>query len=95
MSQASPEVVIYTGTNCAPCARAKRLLDTKGVKYREIPVEESEEVRAEMQRRSGGRRTVPQVFVGDRHLGGFDDIVALDRKGELDSLLKEVDSHGR
>jgi glutaredoxin 3 len=91
----SPAVVVYTGSNCAPCARAKRLLDTKGVAYREINVEESEEVRAEMQRRSGGRRSVPQVFVGDRHLGGFDDMVALDRKGELDPLLKEVDSHGR
>jgi glutaredoxin 3 len=96
MNQASPPTVdIYTGSNCAPCMRAKRLLETKGVKFREISVEESAEVRAEMQRRSGGRRSVPQIFVGERHVGGFDDMVALDRKGELDSLLKEVDSHGR
>jgi glutaredoxin 3 len=84
---ATPDVDIYTGTNCAPCARAKRLLADKGVQYRELNVEESDEVRAEMQRRSGGRRTVPQVFVGERHVGGFDDLVALDRKGELDPLL--------
>ena len=88
MNSASPTVDIYTGTNCAPCARAKRLLTDKGVQYRELNVEESDEVRAEMQRRSGGRRTVPQVFVGEHHVGGFDDLVALDRKGELDPLLK-------
>jgi glutaredoxin 3 len=87
-----PKVVVYTGTNCGPCTRAKRLLESKGVAFLEINVEEA---RAEMQKRSGGRRSVPQVFVGERHLGGFDDIAALDRKGELDSLLTEVDSHGR
>ncbi len=93
MNQTPNAVEVYTGSFCAYCVRAKRLLDTKGVKYREINVEASDEVRAEMQRRSGGRRTIPQIFVGERHIGGFDELVALDRKGELDLLLKEVDSH--
>jgi glutaredoxin 3 len=103
MNDHAPTIDVYTGSNCAPCARAKRLLDAKGVTYREINIEESAQVRAEMQRRSNGRRSVPQIFVGDHHVGGFDDLVALDRKGELDPLLAaisghittEVDSHGR
>lgn len=95
MNAKSPAVVVYSGSSCPSCVRAKRMLDAKGVAYTEINVEESLESRAEMQKRSGGRRTIPQIFVGDRHVGGFDDMVALDRKGELDSLLTEVDSHGR
>jgi glutaredoxin 3 len=100
--QSSPSVIVYTGSHCSSCVRAKRLLEAKGVEVVEINVETSPEVRAEMQRRSG-RKTIPQIFVGERHVGGFDDLVALDRKGELDSLLAsnggrittEVDSHGR
>jgi glutaredoxin 3 len=95
MNSQTPSVVVYSGSHCSSCVRAKRLLEAKGVAYTEINVEESLEARAQMQQRSGGRRTIPQIFVGDRHVGGFDDLVALDRKGELDPLLKEVDSHGR
>jgi glutaredoxin 3 len=103
MNDLAPTIDVYTGSNCGPCTRAKRLLDAKGVTYREINVEESAQARAEMQQRSHGRRSVPQIFVGDHHVGGFDDLVALDRKGELDPLLAafsghittEVDSHGR
>ncbi|MEO8307012.1 MAG: glutaredoxin 3 [Pseudomonadota bacterium] len=84
----SPSVVVYTGSNCAYCTRAKHFLAAKGVAYREINVEESTGARAEMQRLSRGSRTVPQIFVGEHHVGGFDDMIALDRKGELDSLLK-------
>jgi len=103
MNTQTPPVVVYSGSHCASCVRAKRLLEAKGVAYTEINVEESQDARAQMQQRSGGRRTIPQIFVGDTHVGGFDDLVALDRKGELDSLLAlnsgrittEVDSHGR
>ena len=102
MNQPAAPVVVYSGSFCSSCVRAKRLLDAKGVAYVEINVEESTEARAEMQQRSGGRRTIPQIFVGDTHVGGFDDLYALDRKGELDSLLRnsghittEVESHGR
>jgi glutaredoxin 3 len=89
MTDTPPNVVVYSGSFCAACVRAKRLLDSKGVRYTEINVEESDEARTEMLKRSGGRRTIPQIFVGDRHLGGADDIIALDRKGELDPLLAQ------
>jgi glutaredoxin 3 len=80
------EVVMYTTSWCPYCTRAKQLFDRKGVQYREIDVDAVEGARAEMQRRSG-RTSVPQIFVGERHLGGFDDTSALDRRGELDPLL--------
>jgi glutaredoxin 3 len=95
------QVVLYTTSWCPYCARAKRLFESKGVSYTEIDIEAVEGARAQMQQRSG-RSSVPQIFVGDRHLGGFDDTKALDDRGELDSLLassvgthKEVDYHGR
>ena len=79
-------VVMYTTSWCPYCTRARRLFDDKGVKYTEIDVEAVDGARAEMQQRSG-RTSVPQIFVGDRHLGGYDDTSALDRRGELDPLL--------
>ena len=79
-------VVMYTTSWCPYCTRARRLFDDKGVKYTEIDVESVDCARAEMQQRSG-RTSVPQIFVGDRHLGGYDDTSALDRRGELDPLL--------
>lgn len=68
---------------------AKRLLASKGVTFEEVAVDRDAEKRDEMLARSGGRRTVPQIFIGDRHVGGFDDLAALDRKGELDPLLAD------
>ena len=66
---------------------ARGLLQRKGVTYREVKVDEDPAQRDTMLKRSGGRRTVPQIFIGDRHVGGFDDLHALDRAGALDKLL--------
>ena len=83
----SVEVVMYSTTWCPYCDRARALLKRKGVSVKEIKVDEEPEQRAVMLERSGGRRTVPQIFIGTRHVGGFDDLYALDRAGELDALL--------
>lgn len=80
------QVTIYTTQRCPYCVSAKRLLSSKGVSAHEIDVEESPQHLAEMMQRSQ-RRTVPQVFVGDVHIGGFDDLASLERQGGLDSLL--------
>lgn len=85
---ASP-VTIYTTPWCGYCARAKALLARKGVAFAEIDVEGRRELREEMIARSG-RRTVPQVFIGDHHVGGSDDLAALDAAGELDRLLAKA-----
>ena len=79
-------VTIYTSALCGYCAMAKRLLDSKGVGYHEIPVDMDVKRRAEMEQRSG-RRTVPQIWIGERHIGGYDDLAALERAGQLDALL--------
>ena len=80
-------VEIYTTPYCGYCAMAKRLLDRKGVAYREIDVSADPELRAAMVQRANGRRTVPQIFVGTTHVGGSDDLHALDHAGKLDPLL--------
>jgi glutaredoxin 3 len=79
-------VVMYTTGWCPYCARARKLLTAKGVTFEEFDVEAMPEKRAEMQSRSG-RRTVPQIFVGETHVGGCDDLYALDQDGKLDGLL--------
>jgi glutaredoxin 3 len=79
-------VVIYTTTYCPYCIRAKRLLDSKLVSYREIKVDNDPAQRREMTRLSG-RHTVPQIWIGDRHIGGCDELHALDRAAGLDPLL--------
>lgn len=81
-------VRMYTTRICPFCVMAKRLLQSKGVNYEEIRVDESPTVREEMTRVTG-RRTVPQIFVGETHVGGFDDLSALEHAGKLDPLLKE------
>jgi glutaredoxin 3 len=86
MSTAS-DVVVYSTGWCPYCVRAKALLERKGVPFREIRVDEDPAERETMLERSGGQRTVPQIFIGDRHVGGFDDLYALDKAGELDQLL--------
>jgi len=84
-----PNVTIYTTPFCGFCHAAKRLLSQKGVEFREIDVSYDAQQRQEMVRRAGGRRTVPQIFIGDRHVGGCDDLRGLDAKGELGPLLAE------
>jgi glutaredoxin 3 len=84
---ASPEIVMYSTNWCGYCQRARSLFDRKGVSIQEIKIDESAEQRDIMLKRTGGRRTVPQIFIGDRHVGGYDDLAALDRTGELDKLL--------
>lgn len=80
-------VTLYTTPFCGYCLAAKRLLAGKGVAYVEIDVAAEPEVRAEMVQRANGRRTVPQVFIGEEHVGGFAEISALDRAGKLDPML--------
>ena len=82
-------VEIYTTPYCGYCAMAKRLLDRKGVAYREIDVSADPSLRTAMVQRANGRRTVPQIFVGTTHVGGSDDLHALDHAGKLDPLLAE------
>jgi glutaredoxin 3 len=81
------DVVIYTRQFCGYCARAKQLLDKKGVAYEEKDATNAPELRREMVERSNGGSTFPQIFIGARHVGGCDDLHALDRRGELDPLL--------
>ena len=82
-----PDIEIYTQPWCPYCARAKRILEGKGAEYREIDAPNGTPARADARRRSGGRTTVPQIFIGGRHVGGCDDLEALDRAGTLDQLL--------
>jgi len=80
-------IEIYTGALCGYCVASKRLLKSKGVAFEEIKVSFRPRRRAEMIQRASGRHTVPQVFVDGRHLGGCDELHALDRAGDLDHLL--------
>jgi glutaredoxin 3 len=80
-------VEIYTGNFCGYCTRAKRLLSQKGVNFIEYPVGRGPGKRAEMVQRSRGGRTVPQIFIDGRHVGGYDELYALDRAGKLDPIL--------
>jgi glutaredoxin 3 len=82
-----PKVEIYTKMTCGFCVRAKRLLDMKKVVYEEIPVDLGGPKKAELIERSGGRMTVPQIFVDGKHIGGCDALMALEYDGKLDELL--------
>jgi glutaredoxin 3 len=81
-----PEILIYTTNICPYCVMAKRLLDKKGATYIEIKVDSKTGLREEMMRKTK-RRTVPQIFIGDLHVGGFDDLYALEQQKKLDILL--------
>ena len=81
------KVTIYTTPICPYCARAKSLLAKKGVAYEEVDVMMDTRARDQMLERSGGARTVPQIFVGDTHVGGSDELYALERDGKLDAML--------
>ncbi len=78
---------MYSAGWCGYCARARALLERKGIAFREVDADDAD-ARAEMVARSG-RRSVPQIFVGSRHVGGYEELYALERSGELDSLVKE------
>lgn len=83
-------VIVYSSDLCPFCHRAKGLLASKGVKFREIKVDMEPAIRAEMRERAGGRNTVPQIFIGATHVGGCDDLYDLEGRGELDLLLKKA-----
>lgn len=81
------EVKIYTTTYCGFCSRAKDFLRSKGVAYEELDVTEDDAMRAQLVEMSGGRKTVPQVFIGGQPVGGYTDLVQLEREGKLDPML--------
>jgi glutaredoxin 3 len=83
----APKVTVYTKRNCPFCVRAKRLLEKKGVAYEEVDVEGNDDLRIWLAEASG-QKTVPQIFAGERPLGGFSDVDALEREGRLDPILR-------
>ena len=83
-----PPITIYTKSWCPYCSAAKNLLDQKGAAFTEIDIDAEPEKRRDMVQRAGGRTTVPQIFIGDRHVGGCDDLYALDDRGQLEALLQ-------
>ena len=84
------QVEIYTTMLCPFCWRAKKLLEERGAQIQEVDVMTDGKLRAEMRERAGGRTSVPQIFINGRHVGGCDDLYALDRAGKLDPLLKSA-----
>lgn len=83
-----PSITIYTKSWCPYCSAAKKLLEDKGAAFTEIDIEAKPEKRADMVQKAGGRTSVPQIFIGDRHVGGCDDLYALDDKGQLEPMLQ-------
>jgi len=86
-----PEIIIYTSKICPYCIMTKHLLDRKGLKYTEMNVDETSGLRDEMMAKTK-RRTVPQIYIGDFHVGGFDELYALDREKKLDDLLSNAEN---
>ncbi len=80
-------IEIYTWSTCPYCRRAKSLLDSKGVKYTEHDISGDDRARGKMVERTGGPKSVPQIFIDDKHYGGCDDLHALDKQGKLDALI--------
>lgn len=83
----NPKVEIYTWRSCPFCIQAKQLLKSKGVDFTEYSIDGDEAARSQMQKRANGRRSVPQIFINDQHIGGCDDLYELDDRGRLDSML--------
>lgn len=81
------KIEIYSSDRCPYCVKAKVLLDKKNAQYEEINVTDDEQARKDLLAKANGMRTVPQIFIDDKHIGGCDDLYALDQKGELDPLL--------
>lgn len=82
------KVEIYTWSSCPFCIRAKALLSKKGVEFTEYCIDGDEGARSQMAQRANGRRSLPQIFISDRHIGGCDDLYALEYQGQLDPLLE-------
>ena len=82
------KVVIYTGPLCNFCSAAKHLLNKKKISYEEIDIGYDDKKREEMQKKSSGAKTIPQIFIDEKHIGGYVELKALESKGELDTLLK-------
>ena len=80
-------ISVYSTRICPYCVTAKRLLSAKGAAYDDLRIDQDESARAEMQKRAPASRTVPQIFIGETHVGGFDELAALDRAGKLDAML--------
>lgn len=89
---AVPDIEIYTWKTCRFCNSAKELLKSKGIAFQEFPIDGDEEAHQKVIERSGGRRTVPQIFINGRHIGGNDDLHDLDKSGELDRILGGADA---
>jgi glutaredoxin 3 len=85
-----PKIEVYSTAVCPYCVAAKNLLKSKGLQWDEVRVDADPAQRDLMLQRSGGRRTVPQIFINDQHVGGYDDLVAADRSGRLKQLLGEA-----
>ncbi|SEI41048.1 glutaredoxin 3 [Frateuria terrea] len=85
-----PKIEVYSTAVCPYCVAAKNLLKSKGLQWNEVRVDADPAQRDLMLQRSGGRRTVPQIFINDQHVGGYDDLVAADRNGKLKQLLDEA-----
>jgi glutaredoxin 3 len=83
-----PAITIYTKSWCPYCSAAKKLLSEKGAAFTEIDIEKKPEARAEMIQKAKGRSTVPQIFIGEKHVGGCDDLYDLDDRGQLEPLLQ-------
>ena len=81
-------VIIYSSEICPYCVKAKQLLESKKVEYKELRVDKNPELVAEVVKKSGGRKTVPQIFIGDHHVGGCDELYALEQEKKLDSMLE-------
>lgn len=86
MGSAVAEVIVYSTVRCPYCQRAKALLDHKGIAYEEVDLTEDDEARLALAEKTGAK-TVPQIFIADRHIGGFAELKALDDAGELDALV--------
>ena len=82
-----PDVVIYSSAFCPYCSWAKKMLDSKNVSYNEIRIDQVEGAQQEMLDKSGGQMSVPQIFIGSVHVGGYTDMLQLDREGKLEPLL--------
>jgi glutaredoxin 3 len=88
MSENQASIVVYCTQFCPYCVRAKSLLDSKNVAYTSIDIDQQPEKYSEMVEKSGGVTSVPQIFIAEQHIGGCDDLFALEGKGDLDTLLK-------
>jgi glutaredoxin 3 len=84
----APKIEIYTWRSCPFCVRAKALLNSKGVDFTEYAIDGDEVARRKMAERANGRRSLPQIFIDDQHVGGCDDLYALESRGKLDQLLQ-------